>query len=67
MVVSSPAVADNHVYVGSYNNMLYAFGSPSNTTSVHTDTQVKIVVSLVVAIVIAATILLAAWFLRKKK
>jgi hypothetical protein len=30
MVVSSPAIANNIVYIGSYNHMLYAFGSSSS-------------------------------------
>ena len=52
MVVSSPAIADNAVYVGSYNNMLYAFGSSSTGTPTKSETLQPTIVLLVFVIIV---------------
>jgi outer membrane protein assembly factor BamB len=67
MVVSSPAIADNTVYVGSYNNMLYAFSSSSTLAPLKSETLQLTIVSLVLLVIIAVILLLVVGRLRKKK
>jgi outer membrane protein assembly factor BamB len=61
MVVSSPAVADGIVYVGSYDHFIYAFGpSPSTqtyTTSIPTSIILLLIVSTILAVGLLAVII----------
>jgi hypothetical protein len=64
MVVSSPAIANNIVYVGSYNHMLYAFGSLSSKQPPSLSFAVLISLILLITAVLSAVL---ATVLYKKK
>ena len=56
MVVSSPAVANNAVYVGSYNHVIYAFGPTAPTSQPVDNTSTIILITVLLAVTVAAAI-----------
>ena len=71
MVVSSPAVADSDVYVGSYDHIVYAFGSaPSgqpNTASKVAYLPMIAAVLIASAVVVTAAVLTNAFYKKRHK
>jgi outer membrane protein assembly factor BamB len=68
IVVSSPAVAEGNVYVGSYDNCVYAFGPASMPMSFNSEWPEIVVAALVLAIVaVVGPLLVARWYRLKRK
>ena len=65
MVVSSPAVANGTVYVGSYDHLIYAFG-PSTSEQGDTEPFLWTVFSLFLGATALSVVLLAIVFYRRK-
>jgi len=66
MVVSSPAVANNAVYVGSYNHVIYAFGSSSPANQPADYTSTIILIAALLALTVAEVIWQVRIHYRKK-
>ena len=68
VVVSSPAVADGKVYLGSWDHKVYAFGSSSNVHSASMlDSIVPLLVVVAIAISAICAYILVAFFVRRRK
>jgi hypothetical protein len=65
MVVSSPAVANGIVYVGSYDHLVYAFGPPHIIPTIP-ELPSLIVLSLFIVTILLAALLLAVALYRRK-
>ncbi|TRZ48138.1 MAG: hypothetical protein D4S01_10915, partial [Dehalococcoidia bacterium] len=63
MVVSSPAVANGIVYVGSYDHLVYAFG-PSPSAQIYSIPP-SIILLLIMAILLVVGLLAVAIYRRK--
>jgi outer membrane protein assembly factor BamB len=66
MVVSSPAVANGIVYIGSYDHMVYAFG-PSQSSQAFTPTipNLTALIVLLLIVLLAVAVLAVAFYRRK--
>jgi heme/copper-type cytochrome/quinol oxidase subunit 2 len=64
MIVSSPAVVDGVVYVGSYDHLVYAVGVPSTEAATQNSSSFIVVLLSVVAVLIVVAVL-AVWLYRR--
>jgi outer membrane protein assembly factor BamB len=70
MVVSSPAVANGVVYVGSYDHLVYAFGSPNSQLQLSESGSHSVSVTIYlsfVSVTIAAIAVVAFLYTRKRR
>jgi hypothetical protein len=69
MVVSSPAVANGVVYVGSYDHLVYAFGSPPNTQPSTPTSKFPSLeaLTLIIAIALVVALISAVAYRRKRR
>jgi len=67
MVVSSPAIANNVVYVGSYNHIVYAFGSVGSSHSKQTSSMQPELLVLLIFVPIAVVVIALAIVIYRKR
>ena len=67
MVVSSPAIANGIIYVGSYDHLVYAFGSSPTTQIDSEPIPTSIIVLLIIITILVVGLLVVVVYKKKIK